>query len=74
MNKRIEIVVDPKGNSTVETKGFTGSQCMAASEFIEQALGKRVVERKTQEFFARASSSAQQNSGWVELTQSKFRK
>ena len=51
MNKRIEIVVDPKGNSTFETKGFTGSECVAASKFLEQALGQQTSQRKTVEFY-----------------------
>ena len=51
MNKRIEIVVDPKGNSTVETKGFAGSECLAASKFLEQALGQQTSQRKTVEFY-----------------------
>ena len=41
MNKIIEIIVAPNGQTKVETKGFTGNQCQQASKFIEQALGKR---------------------------------
>ena len=61
MNKRIEIVVDPKGNSTVETKGFTGSECVAASKFLEQALGKQTSQRTTAEFYASTPTNLQQN-------------
>lgn len=50
MNKVIEIIVSPTGQTRVETKGFTGSQCRQASAFIEQALGARVGERLTAEF------------------------
>ena len=49
--KRIEIVVDNKGQSKVETKGFTGSSCVEASKFIEQALGQLTEMRTTPEFF-----------------------
>ncbi len=52
MNKRIEIVVDNKGQSTVETKGFSGSSCVEASKFIEQALGQQTEMRTTPEFFS----------------------
>ena len=38
--RTIEIRVSPKGESQVETKGFTGQQCREASKFIESALGK----------------------------------
>ena len=51
MNKRIEIVVDTKGQSKVETKGFSGSSCVEASKFIEQALGQQTEMRTTPEFF-----------------------
>lgn len=50
MTKTIEIVVKPDGSTTLETKGFAGSECRAASEFIEQALGARASERLTSEF------------------------
>ena len=50
MNKTIEIIVSPKGETTVTTKGFAGSSCRDASKFIEQALGQRIDERLTAEF------------------------
>ena len=37
--KRIEIVVDTKGQRKVQTKGYAGSECVEASKFIEQAVG-----------------------------------
>ena len=51
MNKRIEITVDSKGNSQVETKGFAGSECIEASKFVERALGSQTSMRTTPEFF-----------------------
>jgi hypothetical protein len=48
--KTIEIIVSPKGETPVETKGFAGSSCRDASKFIEQALGQRTGERLTTEF------------------------
>lgn len=50
MRKVIEIIVDSKGQSRVETKGFVGNECRQASKFIEQALGKRTDEKLTAEF------------------------
>jgi Protein of unknown function (DUF2997) len=47
----IEITVDTKGQSKVETLGFTGSECREASKFIEQALGQRTDEKPTAEFY-----------------------
>jgi hypothetical protein len=52
VSKIIEIVVSPKGETTVQTKGFTGGACREASKFIEQALGQRTAERVTGEFYA----------------------
>jgi hypothetical protein len=48
--KTIEITVNPKGATKVETKGFTGAECREASRFIEQALGTRTAETLTAEY------------------------
>lgn len=51
MNKTIEIIVSSKGETTVTTKGFVGSSCRQASDFIEKALGAVARERVTAEFY-----------------------
>ncbi len=56
--KTIEIIVSPKGETRVETKGLSGGECREASKFVEQALGKREQERMTSEFHV--SQSVQQ--------------
>ena len=53
--KIIEIVVSPTGQTQVETKGFSGSECRDASRFIEEALGKCTGEKLTGEFYAETS-------------------
>ena len=55
MSKTIEIVVTPTGQTQVQTKGFIGSECRQASQFIEQALGQRTGEHLTAEFHQNAS-------------------
>jgi len=50
MSKIIEIIVSPKGETTVTTKGFAGSSCREASKFLEQALGQQTSEQLTAEF------------------------
>ena len=50
MSKVIEIVVNPKGEATVRTRGFAGAECREASRFVEQALGRRTAETLTAEF------------------------
>jgi hypothetical protein len=51
MTRVIEVVVDPQGATTVQTKGFAGDSCGEASRLIEQALGQRLEERRTTEFY-----------------------
>ena len=48
--KVIEITISPSGTSVIQTKGFAGSACQQASEFL-QSLGARVAERLTLEFY-----------------------
>jgi hypothetical protein len=57
--KIIEIIVDTKGNSQVQTKGFAGSECLKASQFVEQALGQQTSQRTTPEFFQTQVQSAE---------------
>lgn len=47
--KTIEIVVSPTGQTRLETKGYSGTTCQAASRFLEQALGQKLSERSTGE-------------------------
>lgn len=48
--RTIEIIVSPKGETSVQTKGFAGSECRQASKIIENALGQRTDEQLTAEF------------------------
>ena len=57
--KIIEIIIAPNGQTQVETKGFTGSECRDASRLIEQALGLQASEVLKAEFYQ--SASAQQS-------------
>ena len=47
----IEIVVSPQGETTVQTKGYSGDDCLRASKFLEEALGAKITETKTSEFY-----------------------
>ena len=60
MNKTIEITISPKGETSVETKGFAGSSCRDASKFVEQAVGQRPSETLTAEFHQAAVVDQQQ--------------
>ena len=62
-SKTIEIIVAPNGQTRVETKGFTGSDCRQASQFIEQALGQRTGEQLTAEFHQQAGQQQTNHQG-----------
>ena len=47
----IEVVVSPQGETTVQTKGYAGADCLAASSFLEQSLGVTVNDSRTAEFY-----------------------
>lgn len=36
---KIEITIDTKGQTVVQTKGFTGASCRDATRALEKALG-----------------------------------
>lgn len=50
MSRQIEIIVSPTGQTQIQTKGFVGAECRQASQFMEQALGRRTGEQLTAEF------------------------
>jgi hypothetical protein len=56
MPRIIEVTVSPQGEATVQTKGYTGSDCLQASKFLEQALGIATSEYKTSEFYQSTAS------------------
>jgi len=57
MNKTIEIIVSPKGETKLETKGFSGAECREASKFVEDALGQRAIEELTPSFFSHQAAN-----------------
>jgi hypothetical protein len=61
--KTIEITIATNGQSTVETKGFSGSECRDASRFIEQAIGQQTNEILKAEFHQAANSQQQIQQG-----------
>jgi hypothetical protein len=47
----IEVLVSPQGEATVQTRGYSGDDCLQASQFLEEALGITTAERKTAEYY-----------------------
>jgi hypothetical protein len=56
MARIIEVVVSPTGETTVQTKGFAGGDCLKASRWLEQALGIAGDDRRTPEFYQQADT------------------
>ena len=56
MSKTIEVTVSSKGETTIQTKGFTGGSCRDATRSLEAALGIRDREQLTSEFHATATA------------------
>jgi hypothetical protein len=57
MSRVIEVTVSPTGETTVQTKGYAGSECLSASKFLESALGIATADRKTAEFYQQESTA-----------------
>ena len=56
MARIIEVLVSPAGETTIQTKGYAGADCLQASKFLEQALGVVAAEQKTTEFYNAAET------------------
>jgi hypothetical protein len=59
MARSIDVTVSPEGETTVQTRGYAGADCLQASKFLEQALGVTVQDRHTAEFHADATQQQQ---------------
>ncbi len=57
MHKTIEIVIDPTGALTLQTKGFAGASCRDASKLLEQALGTIQSDTPTAEMYQPATQA-----------------
>ena len=57
MPRIIEVTVSPTGEVKLQTKGYSGNECLQASRFLEQALGVTASETKTAEFHAEAENA-----------------
>ena len=57
MSKIIEIIVSKKGETKLETKGFSGSSCTEASRAFEKALGATSGDSYTSEYYTETESN-----------------
>ena len=59
--KSIEILINSQGEVILQTKGYAGSSCQAATKALEEALGLKAREKLTAEFYqAQTTQSRQQ--------------
>jgi hypothetical protein len=59
MHRIIEVIVSPQGEVTMQTKGYSGSDCLQASKFLEQALGVVTNDQKTTEYYQTENAQQQ---------------
>ena len=59
MPRIIEVTVSPQGETTVQTKGYSGGECLQASKLLEQALGTTIADHKTPEFYQESATEQQ---------------
>jgi len=50
--KVIEVVVSSRGETTIQTRGFAGAECQQATQAMENALGVKVADQPTAEFYS----------------------
>lgn len=60
MFRVIEVTVSPTGETSIQTKGYSGGDCLQASKFLEKALGIVATEQKTAEFYHGVETNQQQ--------------
>lgn len=56
VSQKIIIDIDPLGNTSVETTGFTGKSCADATRELERALGRVDRDQKKPEYFQQAAA------------------
>ena len=56
----IEVTVSPTGEVSIQTRGYAGSACRQASQFLEKALGQVAQDQPTAEMY-QSETTRQQN-------------
>ena len=61
--KTVEILIDAKGQLTINATGFKGADCEQATAFLEQALGKVGQRQRKPEWYQHVRKTVQQKVG-----------
>ena len=59
--RTIEVVVSPKGRTTITSRGYAGTSCRDATRALEQALGVVQSDRPTPELYQAAGLAQRQD-------------
>ena len=57
--KQVSVTIADDGSVKIETNGFSGSECLKATEDLERALGMPGSRQKKKEFFETAKNDQQ---------------
>ena len=44
--EQIEVIIDPNGKVKLQTSGYYGDECLAATEELEALLGNQILQRE----------------------------
>lgn len=51
MTKTLEVIVSPSGGVEIEAKGYSGAECEKATRALEEALGRKLKDVRTTEYY-----------------------
>ena len=54
---RVRVIIKHGGKAEIKVEGMTGSGCAAATKAIEDALGRKVKDIKTPEYYKTATGT-----------------
>ena len=63
MTRSIEIIVSPRGDISIDAVNFKGTDCEAATRFLEEALGQAGDRKRKPEYHQRQNTRLQQKLG-----------
>lgn len=49
--RTIEVLISSTGETTVQTRGYTGADCLQASKWLERSVGTVTTDQRTAEFY-----------------------
>ena len=61
--KTIHVTIDIDGSIKIESKGFSGASCTAATAFLEKELGTVTKDVKTLDYHKKPDAKVQQQAG-----------